>query len=64
MNTLTPMFAILLLLNTVGLRSISTAFPLKEAKDEPAMAETVASVEGGSRGDDEPSPDSYNSWAG
>jgi len=64
MKTLTTLFATFVLLLTVGLRSVSTDFALNEANDEPAMAQTVASVDGGSDGDGEPSPDGYGSWAG
>jgi len=64
MKTLITLFATLVLLVTVGLRSVSTDFALNEVNDEPAMTQTVASVDGGSDGDDEPSPDGYSSWAG
>jgi len=58
MKTLTTLFATLVLLVTVGLRSVSTDFALNEANDEPAMVQTVASADGGSDGDgEEPSPD-------
>ena len=59
-ETLTTMFATLVLLVTVGMRSVSTDFALNEANDEPAIAQTVAGVEG----DDAPGSDYYNSWAG
>jgi len=60
MKTLIPLFATLILLVTVGLRSVSTNFALNEANDEPAMAQTVAGVDG----DGAPGSDDYNSWAG
>ena len=50
MKTLTTLFATLVLLVTIGLRSVSTNFALNEANDEPAMAQTVASADGGSDG--------------
>jgi len=64
MKTLITLFATLVLLVTVGLRSVSTDFALNEVNDEPAMTQTVASVDGGSDGEGEPDPDAYNSWAG
>jgi len=64
MKTLTTLFATLVLLVTVGLRSVSTDFALNEANDEPAMAQTVAGIDGGSDGDGAPGSDAYNSWAG
>jgi len=58
MKTLTTLFATLVLLVTVGLRSVSTDFALNEAHSTAAIL--VAGVDG----DGAPGSDAYNSWAG
>jgi len=58
MKTLTTLFATLVLLVTVGLRSVSTDFALNE--DHSTATILVAGVDG----DGAPGSDDYNSWAG